>query len=149
MKRNILIMLVVAVATLTTVSALAAQEKVNLKGTVLVSNRLHPELKSDNKNFVLLLRGYRLTDVKDNDKIEVEGFKMTKELMDTLGIGGHRNLTLTSDNAIVVSKVTIGSKTIDIVKERENYRNKMSSENGQKRGKGMRMKGNRGFGYNR
>ena len=149
MKRNILIMLVIAVATLTTVSALAAQEKVNLKGTVLVSNRLHPELKSDNKNFVLLLKGYRLTDVKDNDKIEVEGFKMTKEFMDTLGIGGHRNPTLTSENVIVVSKVIIGGKTIDIAKEREDFRNKMRDENGQKRGKGMRMKGNKCYGCNR
>jgi hypothetical protein len=143
MKRIVLISVILAVTTFAMFSAATADEKVNLKGTLLVTNKIHPELKSD-KNYLLLFPKFTLTDVKEGDAAEVEGFKISGNLLASMGCNAVQNDTSKDQEYVMVSKITVNGKTIDIEKERKDFRDKMVGQKKQGKGYGM-MGGGRGF----
>jgi hypothetical protein len=137
MKKSLVFVLVLAAA-FAAFSAGTADEKVSLKGSISVSNKLHAELKSGSNTYLLMLPRFLLKDVKDGDAVEVEGYKLSKEFVGSMSHNFSANLPKDGE-FIFVSKITYNGKTIDVRNEK--------GDNGQDM-HGMGKRGN-GMGSNR
>ena len=122
MKKILTVMAILSIALITTFSAYAAEEKVTLKGDIYIVNKIHPELKSNSKNYTLLIPRFAFPEAKDGDTAEIEGYKISAELLNSLGHHGYRMQDIDKNaEYIVVSKITVNGKTIDVDKERNEF----------------------------
>jgi hypothetical protein len=119
MKRNLIITLI-SILTVFSIFSLNEKDKVTLKGKVTVQNRLHAELSADSKVYILMLPRYYLNDMKDNDAVEVEGYKLDKNSFPNTNMLSQYDKPNTE--LFYVTKITAGGKTIDVEKEKGNGR---------------------------
>jgi hypothetical protein len=133
MKRLNVLIFVFIISVLSVFSASAIDQKSVLKGNISVSNKLSPELTSDNKVYLLLLPRYLTVDIKDGTACDVEGFIISNELYNMLG-GKKFNSTNVND-VMVVTKITYNGKTVDVEKEKATMQS--NNYNGRNMGHGM------------
>jgi hypothetical protein len=142
MRKSFIIALL-TLLTVFSVFSLDPKDKVTLKGTVTVQNRMMAEFKAGGKDYLLMLPRYYLADMKDNDNIEIEGYKYTYNGF-PCGPAFEKNLKQGTE-VIYVSKLTLNGKTIDIEKERDSFR-KGDGRGFDNRGGGPSMMRDRGRG---
>jgi hypothetical protein len=100
--------------------SLTEKDKITLKGKVITQNRQFAELKSDNKDYVLMMPRNYLFEMKDNDSVEVQGYKIDKNAFPP----NNRMGQFSGDGDLFyVTKLTVNGKTIDIEKEKDSFRN--------------------------
>jgi hypothetical protein len=133
MKKSLVFVLIMAAA-FAAFSAGTSDEKVTLKGSISVTNKLHPELKSGNSTYLLMLPRYLLNDVKEGDTVEVEGYKFSKDFVGSMMKNSQASLPKDSE-FIFVSKVTYNGKTVDVQNEKGKNTTDMRGQG--KRGNGM------------
>ena len=120
-NKSILALLVVFIALLTiNVNAEDQKDTTTLTGTVVVSNRLKPELTVGNDKYLLMIP--RFIEMKDGDTITVEGyveknFRMPRDYY-------FENNDNSNDNTYVfVTKATVNGNSYDMNELRKEWQN--------------------------
>ncbi|MCK4795773.1 MAG: hypothetical protein KAT05_00250 [Spirochaetes bacterium] len=110
------------------------QDAVELKGKILIENRIHAELMVNGEIYSLSIPRPILFTIKEGEEITVKGYKTANN---RYCYYGYDNDNVNNSNHIFVTEITVNGKTINIDEEFRKNRRKDGYEchrNGKGRG---------------
>lgn len=105
------IMLLLSLLLIFSISIFAEENVTSLKGTIKYDSSIHSKLVTQEETYALMLPRFLLTDIKEGENIEVEGYVIDEKMLAHCGYASEKT---DNEKLFYVTKLTYNGKTVDV-----------------------------------